>query len=95
VITYSVQTVTALPQVAYLLYGLFSAPGGGTPATPDLQSPVYIATELFSVLGYCLTQPLGMIALIFLYYDIRSRKEGLDLELMAESIAVPERPSEP
>ncbi|HJZ11933.1 MAG TPA: hypothetical protein VJ521_07275, partial [Acidobacteriota bacterium] len=88
VITYAVQTVTALPQIAYYMYAIFSSSGQADPMQ-IANSPISVLTELFGVVGYCLTKPLGMIALILLYYDIRSRKEGLDLEIMAESISVP------
>jgi len=94
VITYSVQTVTALPQVAYYIYAIFSASGKIRPE--DLMnSPLSIVSELFNVIGYCLTKPVGMVALILLYYDIRSRKEGLDLEMMADAIPSADKPVEP
>jgi hypothetical protein len=36
--------------------------------------------------GQVITGPLLMIALVLLYYDVRVRKEGLDLQLMMEAL---------
>ncbi len=40
-------------------------------------------STLFSTAGTIITGPVIYIAWLFLYYDLRARKEGLDLELMA------------
>jgi len=42
--------------------------------------------QLTSVVGQILIVPIGAIAYILLYYDLRIRKEGFDLEMLANSI---------
>jgi hypothetical protein len=38
--------------------------------------------------------PIGLIALALLYFDCRIRGEAFDLEVLARSIVVPQKPSE-
>ena len=42
--------------------------------------------QLFSLAGQILIVPIGAIAYILLYYDLRIRKEGFDLQMLANSI---------
>lgn len=42
--------------------------------------------QLTAVVGQILIVPIGAIAYILLYYDLRIRKEGFDLEMLANSI---------
>ena len=42
--------------------------------------------QLFSVVANILVVPIGATAYILLYYDLRIRKEGFDLQMLAESI---------
>ena len=42
--------------------------------------------QFASVIGQILVVPIGAIAYILLYYDLRIRKEGFDLQMLAESI---------
>ncbi len=44
-----------------------------------------------SALAQLLCQPLQIIGTVLLYYDLRIRKEGFDLSMMAEAIREPER----
>ena len=55
----------------------------------DSQSPSgsVLASALNNLLSIFLT-PLGIIAAILMYYDMRIRKEGFDLEMLSRSIAV-------
>jgi hypothetical protein len=55
----------------------------------DGQSPSgsVLASALNNLLSIFLT-PLGIIAAILLYYDMRIRKEGFDLEMLSRSIAI-------
>lgn len=45
----------------------------------------YLAS-LSGLLGQALISPLGMIGVVLVYFDLRVRKEGLDLKLMMESL---------
>jgi len=47
--------------------------------------PFYLAAQV-------LTTPIGATASILLYYDLRIRKEGFDLEMLAKSLASREAP---
>ena len=44
------------------------------------------ANQLASVVGQILVAPIGATAYILLYYDLRIRKEGFDLQMLASSI---------
>ena len=56
---------------------LFSSQGGGG---------AIMSSALNNLLSIFLT-PLGIIAAILLYYDMRIRKEGFDLEMLSRAIA--------
>lgn len=43
-------------------------------------------SSLFSVVSQILTMPISAAAYILLYYDLRIRKEGFDLEMLAQSL---------
>lgn len=43
-------------------------------------------SQLFSVVAQILVVPIGATAYILLYYDLRIRKEGFDLQMLAHSI---------
>lgn len=45
-----------------------------------------IASSLISVLGDVLAAPISAAAVILLYYDLRIRKEGFDLQMLAASL---------
>jgi hypothetical protein len=42
--------------------------------------------QLVSLVGQILIVPIGAIAYILLYYDLRIRKEGFDLQMLANSV---------
>lgn len=51
----------------------------------QLLSPTAVAvSNIFSAMGSIITGPIIYIAWLFLYYDLRARKEGLDLEMMSQ-----------
>lgn len=51
---------------------------------PEAQSPVSLAIgHLFDLVANLLAAPIGAAAMILLYYDLRIRKEGFDLEMLA------------
>jgi hypothetical protein len=61
---------------------LFSSQGG---------SGAILSSALNNLLSIFLT-PLGIIAAILLYYDMRIRKEGFDLEMLSRAMATELQP---
>lgn len=60
-------------------------------ASFGLESPVAGAVgNLISGIAGLLTYPLNPIAFTLLYYDLRIRKEGFDLEMLSRAISNPE-----
>lgn len=51
--------------------------------------PILIFSTLSSMLGSLLATPISAAATILLYYDLRIRKEGFDLEVLAHGIGAP------
>jgi hypothetical protein len=49
---------------------------------------VQIFQEVFTFIGQVLGIPIMAAAAILLYYDLRIRKEGFDLEMMAQSLSL-------
>ena len=49
--------------------------------------PFAVVTALANIVGQCVATPFLHCATVLLYYDLRVRKEGLDLELRAEQLA--------
>jgi len=47
-----------------------------------------ICNQIFTVAGQILGIPIMAAAIILLYYDLRIRKEGFDLEMMAQSLSL-------
>ncbi len=45
--------------------------------------------QLFNLVGTVLVAPISAAALILLYYDLRIRKEGFDLEMLARDLGRP------
>lgn len=66
---------------------VLTIPFGGIAAmfTPD-QSGSGIAYGLSSGIASTLTTPIQIITFVLMYYDIRVRKEGFDLEMLAQNM---------
>jgi len=45
-----------------------------------------VISQSSSLIGQVLVAPIGAAAMILLYYDLRIRKEGFDLEMLAKSL---------
>jgi len=45
-----------------------------------------VISQSSSLIGQVLAAPIGAAAMILLYYDLRIRKEGFDLEMLAKSL---------
>lgn len=57
-------------------------------AKPDalISGPLGIVYSLTQGIAQCVATPIWLITLVLLYYDVRVRREGFDLELLAASI---------
>lgn len=90
--------------VALLLFiiGLLTSGAGMvlvryTVGTPTIQSPptVHFVNLLVMLTAQIIIAPLSAIASILLYYDLRIRKEGYDLEMLANQLAATEEVAPP
>jgi hypothetical protein len=54
--------------------------------TSDAGATAVLSSALGNLLSILLT-PLGIIAAILLYYDMRIRKEGFDLEMLSLAVS--------
>ena len=57
-------------------------------ASEEIEAPYWLdmLSNITAGLATALTSPLAGIALVLLYYDVRVRKEGYDLQLMMEAL---------
>ncbi len=69
--------IISLSFVAGMIAGLVS-PGNGTTET--------FLAQLAATIGQILIMPVSVAATILLYYDLRIRKEGFDLQMLAQSM---------
>ena len=53
-----------------------------------------VVNQVFSLAAQILAMPIGATAYILLYYDLRIRKEGFDLEMLARRMGSGETPSD-
>ncbi|MHB0913118.1 MAG: hypothetical protein ACYC2Y_06695 [Armatimonadota bacterium] len=66
---------------------------GGLQPTALPGTPQLFGMGLASGIGSALAMPIQVITFVLLYYDIRIRKEGFDIEMLAESLGeVPPAP---
>jgi hypothetical protein len=78
----------SLPATIFGFGSLFSDPTGG-----DV-SPLVVALDAIGgTAGQIVVGPIAYCAYILLYYDLRVRKEGLDIELAARSLGLIEAPA--
>jgi hypothetical protein len=88
-ITVSVAVVTSLP--ALLVNSAF----GVSPLNPETYDPARVPlwallpAEVFQVFSQTAIVPFGLLAVIVFYFDLRIRKEGFDLELLAARVGRP------
>ncbi|KPK76053.1 MAG: hypothetical protein AMJ79_08485 [Phycisphaerae bacterium SM23_30] len=63
---------------------------GGTMLVALLDNPFSLTAQIidqfFTLIGQVLAMPISAGALILLYYDLRIRKEGFDLEMLAQTL---------
>jgi len=73
--------------ISWIIGQVFQYAGGlvaVSVAAEDLMTATIIK-QLFSMAGQALVMPISAGAFILLYYDLRIRKEGFDLEMLARS----------
>jgi glycerophosphoryl diester phosphodiesterase family protein len=72
--------------IAYAALFIFQGPFLVVAAMAEQGSAMYFWTNMlssvFGAIGSALTSPLMVVAFAVLYYDLRVRKEGLDLDVM-------------
>lgn len=79
-LVYAISLVIMAPlQIAMI--AMMSARG---PA--NMAGPIGVAFGIVAGIATALTNPLQIIAFILLYYDIRIRKEGFDIEMLANNM---------
>ena len=57
----------------------------------DLATNIIVTNAIEGIISIFMT-PLTIIAVILLYYDLRIRKEGFDLEMLSQSLQQTEQP---
>lgn len=74
--------------ISWIIGMIFNFTGGflGEILFPNNLMLMTFVSQLASVIGQILIVPIGAIAYILLYYDLRIRKEGFDLQMLANSI---------
>ena len=55
---------------------------------PSLLGPMHLLQGTLTMIVQAGVAPIGTIAMILFYYDIRIRKEGFDLQMLASSLGV-------
>jgi hypothetical protein len=55
---------------------------------PSLLGPLSLLQRILTMIVQAGVSPIGTIAMILFYYDIRIRKEGFDLQVLASSMGV-------
>ncbi len=55
---------------------------------PSLLGPMHLLQGTLTMIVQAGVSPIGTIAMILFYYDIRIRKEGFDLQMLASSMGV-------
>jgi hypothetical protein len=80
-ITMAANTLAGLPRAAALLLA-----GAGSPAA-HLPIPAEVLVGALEIAAISALRPFGLVALAVLYFDRRARREGLDLEGWARSLA--------
>lgn len=85
--------------IAYAALALLQAPFavGAVYAGPETAAGFWlnVTGTIFGTIGTTFTGPIMIIGLVLLYYDVRIRKEGLDLQLMAAALDGQRSTSEP
>ena len=77
IVAYLLITIVQLP-LSFVLGVMFAA--------VDSEVTMAIVTTFVTIVGYAISLPLGAAITALIYFDLRIRKEGFDLELLAQRI---------
>lgn len=74
--------------IGYIIGWVFTGAGEAVAALIAAQSEMtaLVISQALSLIGQVFVAPIGAAAMILLYYDLRIRKEGFDLEMLAKSL---------
>jgi hypothetical protein len=61
---------------------------------PDSQVEQVIVGQLSGTIGQILAMPIVSIAMVLLYYDLRIRKEGFDLQMLSQTLGTQGMPAD-
>ncbi len=76
--------------LAYVAHSLFSyAPGAGSLSGAGANAQEQVVSLLSSGLAHLLLLPFTICVLTVLYFDLRIRKEGMDIEMLAAELNYP------
>lgn len=76
--------------ISAIIAGIVTWAGGFLGAAMFATGPgSWFVSQFTQVLGEVLAAPIWAVAVVLLYYDLRIRKEGFDLEMMARELALP------
>lgn len=93
ILVWVLEMIVITPSQVLTIVELVSHPEAIFPgATPNVLA--LAAQGLFSSVATALVAPLGAFALTLFYYDLRMRKEGLDLVMRARKLAPASSPAE-
>jgi hypothetical protein len=82
--------------IAMVISGVISGAGGAISSLFMIQGNFLLmnmVNGLFSSVAQIIALPLSTAAAVLVYYDLRIRKEGFDLEMLARSMAPAEHPA--
>jgi hypothetical protein len=68
--------------IMILLFGLAGAAVAGSASG----TAAILGRGIFALVAQILAAPIGAVAMILLYYDLRIRKEGFDLAMLAQQL---------
>lgn len=71
--------------IVAIVSGIISIPGDL--AVQALGPDAWAISTLVTALATVLVTPFGMVVIVLLYFDLRIRKEGFDIEVMARELA--------
>ncbi len=74
--------------ITWIVSYVFNYAGGLISQWTGVKDPLLLIliAQPFALIGQVLAAPIGAAAMILLYYDLRIRKEGFDLEMLARSM---------
>ncbi|MEA2123773.1 MAG: hypothetical protein QOI80_555 [Solirubrobacteraceae bacterium] len=76
--------------IVAVLQGILGALVGGVIlAQSDSELTNAVLVTLVSIVGFALSLPFASALLTYIYFDLRVRKEGFDLQLLAQRIGAP------